>query len=198
MLAAVYASSKDSAWAAVPERPVRVSTDALVAVRWGVPRSSAVLSGLLPTFFGQWSCSKNGRFPPAQGTTYSEGTVRLPGAGMATANLSGFLRRLTRRMAAETLIDEPDQQLVEQFLAKRDEAAFEALIRRHGPMVYSVCWWVLQQDQDAEDAFQATFLVLAQKLRTVRKHASLASWLHGVARRIALKAKAQVAKRRRR
>src|SRR5262249_11136458 len=119
-------------------------------------------------------------------------------AGMATANVSDFLRRLTRGMVAETLADQSDRQLVEQFLDGHDEAVFEAIVRRHGAMVYRACWRVLQHHQDAEDAFQATFLVLAQKLRTVRKHASLASWLHGVARRIALKAKAQVAKRRRR
>ncbi|MCI0464783.1 MAG: sigma-70 family RNA polymerase sigma factor, partial [Gemmataceae bacterium] len=113
------------------------------------------------------------------------------------ANLSAFIRRLTRGMAAETLGDQSDRQLVERFLSERDEAAFEALVRRHGPMVYRVCWRVLQQDQDVEDAFQATFLMLAQKLRTVRKHASLASWLHGVAHRVALKAQAQAATRRR-
>src|SRR5215475_15886967 len=116
---------------------------------------------------------------------------------MATAHLSLFLRRLTRGMVAETLVDEPDGRLVEQFLARRDEAVFTALVRRHGPMVYRVCWRVLQQEQDAEDAFQATFLVLAQKLHTVRKHDSLASWLHGIARRVALKTKAQAGMRRR-
>jgi RNA polymerase sigma factor (sigma-70 family) len=100
-------------------------------------------------------------------------------------------------MVAETLADQSDRQLVEQFLAGRGEAVFEAILRRHGAMVSRVCRCVLQHHQDAEDAFQATFLVLAQRLRTVRKHASLASWLHGVAHRLALKAKAGAATRHR-
>jgi RNA polymerase sigma factor (sigma-70 family) len=110
---------------------------------------------------------------------------------MATANVSAFLRRLKRGMVAETLADQSDRQLVEQFLNRHDEAVFEAIVRRHGAMVYRVCWRVLQHHQDAEDAFQATFLLLAQKLRNLRKHASLASWLHGVAHRVSLKAKAK-------
>jgi RNA polymerase sigma factor (sigma-70 family) len=115
---------------------------------------------------------------------------------MATAHLNTFLRRLTRGMVAATLGNESDQELVEQFLLRRDEAVFEALVRRHGPMVYRVCWRVLQQEQDAEDAFQATFLLLAQNLPTVRKRHSLGCWLHGVARRVALMAKAQASRRR--
>ena len=116
---------------------------------------------------------------------------------MATKHLSEFLRHLTRRMVAETLVEQSDRRLVEEFLARRDEAVFTALVSRHGPMVYRVCWRVLDQEQDAEDAFQATFLVLAQKLHTVRKHDSLASWLHGIARRVALKARGRAALRRR-
>jgi RNA polymerase sigma factor (sigma-70 family) len=110
---------------------------------------------------------------------------------MATATLSQFLRGLTRGMAAEALGGQSDRELVERFLARQDEAVFEALVRRHGPMVYRVCWRVLQHSQDTEDAFQATFLLLAQKLQTVQNRDSLASWLHGVAHRMALKAKTQ-------
>jgi len=114
---------------------------------------------------------------------------------MAIVQMSRFLRRLTRGMAAETLGELADRQLLERLLAAQDEAVFEALVRRHGPMVYRVCWRVLQQAEDTEDAFQATFLLLARKLQTVRKRDSLASWLHGVAHRIALDAKAQGARR---
>ncbi len=116
---------------------------------------------------------------------------------MATESLGDFFRCLTRGMAAEVLRDHSDRQLVERALGGQDEAAFQAITQRHGSMVYRVCWRVLHHAQDAEDAFQATFLVLAQKLRSVRNHASLASWLHGVAHRVALKAKAQAAARRR-
>jgi RNA polymerase sigma factor (sigma-70 family) len=112
-------------------------------------------------------------------------------------NTTAALRRLARRMAAETIGDWTDRRLVEHFLTGRNEVVFEILVRRHGPMVYRVCWRVLQQAEDAEDAFQATFLVLARNLAAVRDRDSLASWLHGVAHRIALKARSLGATRKR-
>jgi RNA polymerase sigma factor (sigma-70 family) len=89
-----------------------------------------------------------------------------------------------------------DAQLVESFVARRDEAAFEALLRRHGPMVLGVCRRVLRHAQDAEDAFQATFLVLARKAGSLRSRELLGNWLYGVAQRTAMKARAMTAKRR--
>jgi DNA-directed RNA polymerase specialized sigma24 family protein len=68
-------------------------------------------------------------------------------------------------MVAETLVNQSDRQLVEQFLARGDEAAFTALVRRHGPMVYRVCWRVLQQEQDAEDAFMAELMEAHTQLK---------------------------------
>jgi RNA polymerase sigma factor (sigma-70 family) len=88
-----------------------------------------------------------------------------------------------------------DGQLLERFIASRDEAAFGALLQRHGSMVLRVCRRALHQPQDAEDAFQATFLLLAQKAASIQKHESVASWLYGVAYRLAIKARARSSRR---
>jgi RNA polymerase sigma factor (sigma-70 family) len=109
-----------------------------------------------------------------------------------------LLRHLRRLAAGQRSGSEPDQKLLEDFLAGKPpgEAAFAALVGRHGSMVLGVCRSVLGHPEDAEDAFQATFLVLARKGRAIRKQASLGSWLHGVAYRLARKAKVQAEKRR--
>src|SRR4051794_5919528 len=89
-----------------------------------------------------------------------------------------------------------DGQLLERFVQNRDETAFAALVTRHGPLILGVCRRVLRHQQDTEDAFQATFVVLARKARSICKQTSLASWLYKVAYRIALRARAADARRR--
>jgi len=85
-----------------------------------------------------------------------------------------------------------DEQLIDQFLTgqkENSESAFETLLKRHGPMVLGVCRHVLRRDQDAEDAFQATFLVLARKAGTIHNREILGCWLHEVAYRTAIRAR---------
>lgn len=88
-----------------------------------------------------------------------------------------------------------DGQLLESFVSRRDPAALEALVRRHGPMVWGVCRRVLPNYQDAEDAFQATFLVLVRKAASIASRELVANWIHAVATQTALKARATAAKR---
>lgn len=108
------------------------------------------------------------------------------------AELVRYLRTLTAGRVNDACTD---QQLLEQFVTRREQTAFASLVRRHGPMVLGVCRRVLDHDQDAEDAFQATFLILARKAGSIRKHESLNSWLHGVAYHVAERLRAKEARR---
>jgi RNA polymerase sigma factor (sigma-70 family) len=108
------------------------------------------------------------------------------------------LPRLCRLIGPQFGGDLSDRELLERFLGRRDSAAFAALVRRHGPTVLGVCRRLLHHAQDAEDAFQATFLVLVRKGRSIAKREALGSWLYGVAYRVALKARAEARRRRHR
>src|SRR5438552_13817363 len=111
---------------------------------------------------------------------------------MATG-LRGVLDHLHRAGENQT-----DGQLLARFVATRDEATFAALVRRHGPMVLGVCRRVLGHFHDAEDAFQATFLVLARKAASVCRRDSVSCYLHGVAYHTAMRAATAIARRRKR
>ncbi|MBX9581529.1 MAG: sigma-70 family RNA polymerase sigma factor, partial [Gemmataceae bacterium] len=83
----------------------------------------------------------------------------------------------------------PDGELLDRYVRGGDPDAFEVLVRRHGPRVFGVCRRVLRDPHAAEDAFQATFLVLARKAGSIARPDALAGWLHGVAARVARKAR---------
>jgi RNA polymerase sigma factor (sigma-70 family) len=114
---------------------------------------------------------------------------------MTRTATSPILHLIRRVVEDRRLKDLPDQELLRCFLAGHDKAAFDALLRRHGSMVLDVCRNVLRNEQDAEDAFQATFLVFAQKAGAIRKGASVGSWLYGVAYRTASNSRTRSARR---
>jgi len=113
-----------------------------------------------------------------------------------STDLNKLVEHLRRVLAAPAGGDLTDGQLLARFLASRDEAAFAALVRRHGRLVLGVCRRVLGHEQDAEDCFQATFLVLARRAGAIRKRDALASWLYAVAYRVAREAQAVNLRRR--
>jgi RNA polymerase sigma factor (sigma-70 family) len=115
---------------------------------------------------------------------------------MSKANDDPILQLMRNLAHDHPLRNVPDQELLRRFANTRDQAAFAGLMRRHGSMVLDVCRNVVGNDADAEDAFQATFLILTQKAKSIRNHASISSWLYGVAYRTALKAHAECARRR--
>ncbi len=108
---------------------------------------------------------------------------------MASGYRGSIVGTLGRLFEAGTFAGLGDAQLLERFLARGDEAAFEAILQRHGPMVLGVCHRVLDDPHDVADAFQATFLVLVKKARSIRDREALATWLYGVARRVAVRAR---------
>jgi RNA polymerase sigma factor (sigma-70 family) len=115
---------------------------------------------------------------------------------METAQLGTVLRHIRKLALAPGTSALTDKQLLERFAVHQAEDAFAALMQRHGQLVWSVCRRVLRHDHDAEDAFQATFLVLARNAASIRKQEALASWLYGTAYRIALRARRDAAIRR--
>jgi RNA polymerase sigma factor (sigma-70 family) len=111
---------------------------------------------------------------------------------MATRRLHKMVADLRRVLAPP----EPDSALLARFVLRRDEDAFAALVRRYGAMVLGICRRVLRHEQDAEDAFQATFLILARKARALRRRQALASWLYTVAQRTARQLRVAQVRRR--
>ncbi len=115
---------------------------------------------------------------------------------MASMRRDAALRQIDRLFGEGTLAGLPDARLLERYVLHRDELAFEALVRRHGAMVLGVCRGVLADPNDADDAFQAAFLLLARKARSIWVEGSIGGWLHRVAWRIALQMNADASRRR--
>ncbi len=115
---------------------------------------------------------------------------------MAAQQLDRVIRQLRRSALLRDHGDATDGQLLDRFLDRQDKAAFETLVRRHGSMVLSVCRRVLGNTHDAEDAFQATFLVLVHKAASLAMRELVGNWLYGVAHRTALEARTLAARRR--
>ena len=135
-----------------------------------------------------------GSKPSPAGSSKVAGELRTKGRDMPTSLMSGFIQRHLGVLRDDAGLTE--RQLLEDYVSRRDEAAFAALVRRHGPMVWAVCRRVLGNHHDAEDAFQATFLVLVRRAASIASRELLANWLYGVARQTALKARANAAKRK--
>lgn len=115
-----------------------------------------------------------------------------------TASSQSLLRYIHRLAARNNAESSSDAALLERFVSRRDEAAFAALLARHAPMVFGVCRRVLGDSADAEDVFQAAFLILARKAAALRHPEALSSWLYGTARHLALKCRRDAARRRQR
>jgi RNA polymerase sigma factor (sigma-70 family) len=115
---------------------------------------------------------------------------------MTQTSFSPVVRHI-HKLAGEGQAEElSDTDLLNRFVRERDERAFAALLRRHGALVWSACYSVLQHRQDAEDAFQATFLLLARQAGSIRSTQAVASWLYRIAYRVAVKARQNMTRRR--
>jgi RNA polymerase sigma factor (sigma-70 family) len=114
---------------------------------------------------------------------------------MSDGQFGAALRHLRLLLAGRPADDPNDRHLLESFARRRDESAFTALVQRHGSMVFGVCRRMLRHHQDAEDAFQATFLVLARKAGVLGWRDDIGPWLHEVATRVALKVRSGVVRR---
>jgi len=114
---------------------------------------------------------------------------------MATSQMNEVIHHLRRTVLLREGAGLTDGQVLGCFIEHRDEAAFASLVRRHGPMVWSVCCRLLNH-HDAEDAFQATFLVLVRKAASIVPRERVANWLYGVAHQTALQARRNATRRR--
>jgi RNA polymerase sigma factor (sigma-70 family) len=134
---------------------------------------------------------------PAATVQYQvEGRVGRESSDMGIVRDGEAIRQVHRLFVSGTVVGLDEAQLLGRFVESGDEAAFAALVARHGPMVLGVCRRVLADSNDVDDAFQATFLILVRKARGLRERALLGNWLYGVAHRVAVRSRANASQRR--
>src|SRR5262249_41257060 len=157
-------------------------------------RPPAVRHNLPPNYSrpGEWLQQMMHEFSTSAEVTGNGGDFKHRRTQMA-GRMGPVVQQLCRALLGAEATDLSDQQLLEVFIAAGAEPAFEALVRRHGALVWGVCRRVVGDHHDAEDAFQATFLVLARKAASLTRRDKLAGWLHGVASQTARKARALAA-----
>src|SRR5438552_13950698 len=134
-------------------------------------------------------------FHSPRSTIHIPSLLRAGGSVMSVDRANGLLRHV-RRLLGSQRDEAADGTLLQRFALHADDAAFAALVHRHGPLVWSVSRRVARHEQDAEDVYQATFLLLARKAGVIRKSNAIASWLYGVAHRLALRTRCDAARRR--
>ena len=115
---------------------------------------------------------------------------------MARVDRGSIVESLGRLFATGTATALGEAELLERFVSQGDARAFEVILQRHGPMVLRVCRRVLDDSNDVDDAFQATFLILVKKAASIREREVLGTWLYGVARRVAVRARVNARLRR--
>src|ERR1700721_2010222 len=114
---------------------------------------------------------------------------------MARDYQGSIVESLGRLFATGTATAMGEAELLERFVSQGDPTGFEVILQRHGPMVLRVCRRVLDDPNDVDDAFQATFLILVKKAASIRDREVLGTWLHGVARRVAVRARVNARRR---
>jgi RNA polymerase sigma factor (sigma-70 family) len=175
------ASAETSGHPQTPKRGAGGSSDSAAPLACAVP----------------WKTGKNLYCAPAVRAVIGGNTLEVGGLPpMASAQFAAVYRQIGRLFRGGSVAGLSEGELLDRFVARHDDDAFEAIVARHGPMVLSVCRALLRDPNDVDDAFQAVFLVLVRKADALRHRERLGNWLYGVAQRVARRASSDASRRR--